>query len=56
MDQRLKPLRYGSFSIQKLPSGAKLAAEKVRIGAKSEPQGLKPNVLSAIYGTTKVVP
>jgi hypothetical protein len=40
-------------SAEKHTSGAKQAAEKA---GKQVPQGLKPDVFSIIYGTTKVVP
>jgi hypothetical protein len=41
------------------PAGAKQAAEKGKYGTKfprNIPQGLKPALIFAAYGTTKVVP
>jgi hypothetical protein len=37
-------------------AGIEKLREKSLLGQKSVPQGLKPDVFSIVYGTTKVVP
>jgi hypothetical protein len=48
-------MKYGSaFTSREL--GLEQAAEKSKTGAKSVPQGLKPRVVSIVYGTAEGVP
>jgi hypothetical protein len=52
--QGLKPIVLGSFmyGLNRLRKNSGFGVKS----AESIPQGLKPNVFSIIYGTTKVVP
>jgi len=49
--QGLKPIYISTTYVR-----AEQAAEKLGTERKDVPQGLKPDVFSIIYGTTKVVP